>query len=83
MPENGRWDLTLHLKGLTTGYRTRAGVDVATKRKFVSFLGYRSGNSQPNGCARVQTEDRFVAPLTEARNGMQLYSYFAPITFCF
>jgi len=37
---------------LTAGNRPRAGVDVAAKRKFMSFLGYRSGNSQPNGCAR-------------------------------
>ena len=49
----------------------------------MSFIGYRSGNSQPSGCARVQTEDRFVAPPMEAQNGVRLYLYFAFVIYLF
>ena len=70
---------------LPSGNRPRAGVDVAAKRKFMSFMGFRSGNSQPSGCACVQTEDRFVALLKEERNGVRLYEYlyFAFIIYLF
>jgi hypothetical protein len=51
----------------------------------VSFMGWRSGNWQSSGCARVQTEDRFVASMMEERNGVIVfeYLYFAFIIYLF